>query len=85
MNKHNLLKVAEATRDLVAEATSHEELEALADLALGAKKVLDLSGLQLDIGQDLLEFAQLKRDGEKEQAGRFRGIVADDLSKLEDA
>jgi len=82
MNKQNILKLTEAAHDLVADATSKEELEALAELALGAKQVLDYSSLHTDLGQDLLEFAQLKRDGYADQANKFSGMVQDELKQL---
>jgi hypothetical protein len=76
MNKHNLLKLAEATHDLIAEATTHEKLELLSSLAVEVKAVLDFNdnhyhNVHPDLGLDLVEFAQLKRDGIAAEAKKF--------------
>lgn len=72
------------TFKLVDQANEMETLKCLAKLALEVKQLLDESGIDDDLETELLEFAQLKRDGNDIDTGQYRSgtqVLLEKVSK----
>lgn len=72
MDKSTLVGLAEVTYRLVDQADDSATLTRLAKVALEVKQLLDDANIEEDLGTDLLEFAQLKRDGNEVGTNKFR-------------
>jgi len=80
-NRETLLKLAHATHELIDGETDRLKLAGLSSLAVEVKQVLDSSGISDDLGTELLEFAQMKRDGHSKYLS-FKAGAAQTMDRL---